>query len=163
MTRPNFMQVHYENNRPFLEITRLHRTLELSMWGNIAVEETVDVRHVGAKLKGSFSRLDFQRENSGVSAVKSFKTVLPASASGVYYRDDIGNISTSALRVLDDSVEVELRPRFPLFGGWKVFHKETRTKRAQKKRIFQVNNLRHFPPRFRLICQIWCKKILLRG
>ena len=125
------MQVHYENNRPFLEITRLHRTLELSMWGNIAVEETVDVRHVGAKLKGSFSRLDFQRENSGVSAVKSFKTVLPASASGVYYRDDIGNISTSALRVLDDSVEVELRPRFPLFGGWKVqFHKGTRTKRG---------------------------------
>merc|ERR1712038_1264319 len=76
------LQVHYENNRPFLEITRLHRTLELSIWGNIAVEETVDVRHVGAKLKGSFSRLDFQRENSGVSAVKSFKTVLPASASG---------------------------------------------------------------------------------
>jgi len=116
------LQVHYENNRPFLEITRLHRTLELSMWGNIAVEETVDVRHVGAKLKGSFSRLDFQRENSGVSAVKSFKTVLPASASGVYYRDDIGNISTSALRVLDDSVEVELRPRFPLFGGWKTHY-----------------------------------------
>ena len=49
------------------------------MWGNIAVEETIDIRHVGAKLKGSFSRLDFQRENSGVSAVKSFKTVLPAS------------------------------------------------------------------------------------
>merc|ERR1711973_863653 len=71
---------------------------------------------------GSFSRLDFQRENSGVSAVKSFKTVLPASASGVYYRDDIGNISTSALRVLDDSVEVELRPRFPLFGGWKTHY-----------------------------------------
>ena len=138
MTRPNVPQVHYENNRPFLEITRLHRTLELSMWGNIAVEETVDVRHVGAKLKGSFSRLDFQRENSGVSAVKSFKTVLPASASGVYYRDDIGNISTSALRVLDDSVEVELRPRFPLFGGWKVFHKGTRTKRSAVNRIFST-------------------------
>ena len=75
------MSVHYENNRPFLEVTRMERTLELSMWGNIAVEETVDVRHVGAKLKGSFSRLDFQRENSGVSAVKSFKTVLPASGN----------------------------------------------------------------------------------
>jgi len=116
------LTVHYENNRPFLEVTRLQRTLELSMWGNIAVEETIDIRHVGAKLKGSFSRLDFQRENSGVSAVKSFKTVLPASASGTYYRDDIGNISTSALRVLDDSVEVELRPRFPLFGGWKTHY-----------------------------------------
>ena len=43
-------------------------------------------------------------------------------ASDVYYRDDIGNISTSALRVLDDSVELELRPRFPLFGGWKTHY-----------------------------------------
>ena len=27
------------------------RVIELSMWGNIAVEETVDVRHNGAQLK----------------------------------------------------------------------------------------------------------------
>jgi oligosaccharyltransferase complex subunit alpha (ribophorin I) len=38
----------------------------------------------------------------------------------VYYRDEIGNISTSHLKELDDLVEVELRPRFPLFGGWKT-------------------------------------------
>lgn len=36
-------------------------------------------RHSGAKLRGSFSRYEFQRENSGVSSVKSFKTVLPAA------------------------------------------------------------------------------------
>ena len=60
-------------------VSRLERTIELSMWGNIAVEETVDARHTGAKLKGSFSRYEFQRENSGISAIKSFKTVLPAS------------------------------------------------------------------------------------
>ena len=59
------------------------------MWGNIAVEETVDVRHVGAKLKGSFSRLDFQRENSGVSAVKSFTTILPASGDTDYRRSSL--------------------------------------------------------------------------
>lgn len=50
------------------------------------------------------------------------QTVLPASASDVYYRDEIGNISTSHLRILDDSAEVELRPRFPLFGGWKTHY-----------------------------------------
>ena len=116
------MSVHYENNNPFLVVSKLERVLEVSMWGNIAVEETVDVRHNGAVLKGSFSRYEFQRENSGVSAVKSFKTFLPASANGVYYRDDIGNISTSAMRVLDDAVELDLRPRFPLFGGWKTHY-----------------------------------------
>ena len=50
------MTVHAENNSPMLVVTRLERLLELSMWGNIAVEETVDVAHRGALLKGSFSR-----------------------------------------------------------------------------------------------------------
>lgn len=50
------------------------------------------------------------------------QTILPASAQDVYYRDEIGNISTSHLQVLDDSVEVEIRPRFPLFGGWKTHY-----------------------------------------
>ena len=66
-----------------------------------------------------FSRYDYQRQPTH-AAVKSFKTVLPASASDVYYRDEIGNISTSNLLSQDDSVEVELRPRFPLFGGWQT-------------------------------------------
>ncbi|XP_018905586.2 dolichyl-diphosphooligosaccharide--protein glycosyltransferase subunit 1 [Bemisia tabaci] len=115
--------VHYENNSPFLIITRLERTLEISHWGNIAVEEDIDVYHHGAQLKGPFSRYEYQREaNSGVASVKSFKTVLPASAISTYYRDEIGNISTSHLRVNSDSVELELRPRFPLFGGWKTHY-----------------------------------------
>merc|ERR1719361_1052350 len=116
------MTVHTENNNPMLVVTRLERLLELSMWGNIAVEETVDVAHRGALLKGSFSRYEFQRESSGVSSVKNFKTLLPASSKDVYYRDDIGNISTSHMRVMDDAVELDLRPRFPLFGGWKTHY-----------------------------------------
>lgn len=66
--------MHYENNSPFLTVTRLERTLEVSHWGNIAVEEVVDLVHTGAILKGSFSRYEYQREaQSGVSSVKSFK------------------------------------------------------------------------------------------
>lgn len=40
----------------------------------------------------------------------------------MYYRDEIGNISTSHLQILEESVEVEVRPRFPLFGGWKTHY-----------------------------------------
>uniref|UniRef100_A0A672Q7A4 Dolichyl-diphosphooligosaccharide--protein glycosyltransferase subunit 1 n=1 Tax=Sinocyclocheilus grahami TaxID=75366 RepID=A0A672Q7A4_SINGR len=117
------MKIHYENNTPFLTISSVTRTIEVSHWGNIAVEETIDLRHTGAYLKGPFSRYDYQRQSdSGISSVKSFKTILPASAQDVYYRDEIGNISTSHLQVLDDSVEVEIRPRFPLFGGWKTHY-----------------------------------------
>ena len=50
------MVIHGENNAPMLVVTRLERVIELSMWGNIAIEETVDVAHKGAQLKGSFSR-----------------------------------------------------------------------------------------------------------
>ena len=50
------------------------------------------------------------------------QTILPASARDVYYRDEIGNISTSNLREIEDSVELELKPRFPLFGGWKTHY-----------------------------------------
>jgi hypothetical protein len=50
------------------------------------------------------------------------QTVLPAAATDAYYRDEIGNISTSHMKVLSDSVELDLRPRFPLFGGWKTHY-----------------------------------------
>lgn len=115
--------VHYDNNSPFLKVTKLIRTIELSHWGNVAVTDVIDLIHHGAKLKGSFSRYDYQREtSSGISSVKSFKMYLPASATSVYYRDVIGNISTSNQRTLLDSVELDIRPRFPLFGGWKTHY-----------------------------------------
>ena len=101
----------------------------------------------GAVLRGPFSRYDYQRSpNSGLSSVKSYTTILPASATDVYYRDEIGNISTSHLRSEEDFTEVVIRPRFdnllnpericqsvlfacidfvcahrfPLFGGWQT-------------------------------------------
>lgn len=113
------IEIHYENNSPFLIASQLVRHIEISHWGNIAVEEEITLEHTGAKLKGPFSRYDYQREpDSGLSSVKSFKTLLPATATNIYYRDEIGNISTSNLYFLENTVEVELRPRFPLFGGW---------------------------------------------
>lgn len=120
----NPMEVHYENNSPFLVATSVERTIEISHWaGLLSVEEVIDIHHGGAKLKGSFSRYEFQREpNNGISAVKSFKTKLPLRAQDVYYRDDIGNISTSNLAKKGGHMVAELRPRFPLFGGWKTHY-----------------------------------------
>lgn len=72
--RQSELVIHSENNSPFLAVTRLTRHIEVSHWGAISVEETVDVRHTGARLRGSFSRFDYQREhNSGVSSVQQFK------------------------------------------------------------------------------------------
>lgn len=73
------IEIHYENNSPFLIASKLERKIEVSHWGNIAVEEEITLEHTGAKLKGPFSRYDYQREpESGLSSVKSFKTILPS-------------------------------------------------------------------------------------
>ncbi|GJQ71692.1 hypothetical protein Trydic_g11386 [Trypoxylus dichotomus] len=96
--------VHYESNAPFLTVTRIERLIEISHWGNIAVQENTEIYHSGAKLKGPFSRYDYQRDSA---------------AHNIYYRDSNGNISTSQVRPRKDWIELELRPRFPLFGGWR--------------------------------------------
>ncbi|TMS38041.1 hypothetical protein L596_004854 [Steinernema carpocapsae] len=114
--------IHYENNAPFVVAASLVRTIEISHWGNIAVEDNIELVHKGAVLAGPFSRLDYQLDRRGTKqpVVRGYKTLLPTNARDIYYRDLIGNISTSNVRQLTNSVEVELRPRFPLFGGWKT-------------------------------------------
>jgi oligosaccharyltransferase complex subunit alpha (ribophorin I) len=112
------LNLHYENNSPFATFVTGLKEIEISHWGNIAVEESYYLKHTGAKLKGSFSRYDYQRSNQGVSSFRQINALLPASATDIYYRDRIGNISTSHVRHSDEGVFVEILPRFPMFGGW---------------------------------------------
>uniref|UniRef100_A0A915B6B2 Dolichyl-diphosphooligosaccharide--protein glycosyltransferase subunit 1 n=1 Tax=Parascaris univalens TaxID=6257 RepID=A0A915B6B2_PARUN len=115
------IKVHSENNSPFVVVTNLERTIEISHWGNIAVEEFVKIVHKGAELTGPFSRLDHQLDHrTRRPVVTSYKTLLPASSKDIYYRDEIGNISTSSVRRMTDAVELTIQPRFPLFGGWRT-------------------------------------------
>eukprot|EP01061_Rhynchopus_euleeides_P009918 TRINITY_DN19243_c0_g1_i1.p1 TRINITY_DN19243_c0_g1~~TRINITY_DN19243_c0_g1_i1.p1 ORF type:complete len:465 (+),score=204.74 TRINITY_DN19243_c0_g1_i1:53-1396(+) len=119
------LRFHAANNKPFCMAKTLRRVFEISMWGNLAVEEWYDIEHVGAKLKGTFSRLDYSKP--GKSAPSSFTTLtarLPAAAQDIYFRDDIGNISTSTVGYAKDpekgTREVLFTQRFPLFGGWRT-------------------------------------------
>ncbi len=48
------------------------------------------------------------------------KQTLPAGAVDVYYRDEIGNISTSHLWEVESGPVMDVIPRYPLFGGWKI-------------------------------------------
>eukprot|EP00245_Coleochaete_scutata_P001832 TRINITY_DN12284_c0_g1_i1.p1 TRINITY_DN12284_c0_g1~~TRINITY_DN12284_c0_g1_i1.p1 ORF type:complete len:617 (+),score=139.67 TRINITY_DN12284_c0_g1_i1:64-1914(+) len=114
--------LHFQNNGPFIVAEELLREIEISHWGNIYVTENYVIAHTGAAHKGSFSRLDFQMrpEVYGASAARQLRAILPPNAYSVYYRDEIGNISTSHLRGDFRKTELELEPRYPLFGGWKV-------------------------------------------
>lgn len=129
------MYIHFENNRPFITITKLVREYEISHWGNLAVEDSFELQHDGAKLKGTFSRFDYQKSyNQAPAHVPVLREYLPSSAQDVYYRDEIGtknlyilyinniigNISTSHLHYTSHYAQLDLIPRYPLFGGWKA-------------------------------------------
>jgi oligosaccharyltransferase complex subunit alpha (ribophorin I) len=114
------LMIHYENNTPFIAVTHLLRTVEVSPWAqSINIVNQVKVLHVGAKLSGPFSRIDYQRDHAnGMSAVRSLTAELPKTASDIFFRDGIGNISTSSVRYTTAKTQVNIKPRFPLFGGW---------------------------------------------
>jgi oligosaccharyltransferase complex subunit alpha (ribophorin I) len=116
-------RVHYMNNKPFACALEMKRSLQVSAWGVLTVEETYRVKHVGASLKGGFSRFEYQRSESP-AVVPILTAELPNKATEIYYRDDIGNISTSSIRtgagVELGKLEVDFQPRFPLFGGWQT-------------------------------------------
>ena len=100
--------VHFESKAAFAVAEKLVREIEVSHWGNVQVTEHYNLVHRGAQLKGEFSRLEYQdRPNpQGVSAFRHLLARLPPRAHSIYYRDDIGNISTSQMQ--SDSKKVDI-------------------------------------------------------
>ncbi|KAH9313921.1 hypothetical protein KI387_022548, partial [Taxus chinensis] len=114
--------VHFENNQPFPVVKELVREIEISHWGNVQITEHCHLVHGGARLKGGFSRIEYQARPNirGASSFRSLLAKLPSGAHSVYYRDEIGNISTSHLRSDARKTELEIEPRYPMFGGWQA-------------------------------------------
>ncbi|KAK7283471.1 hypothetical protein RIF29_13012 [Crotalaria pallida] len=114
--------VHFENNHPFAVAKELVREIEISHWGNVQITEHYSLVHGGAQSEGEFSRLDYQARPyvRGASAFRSLVAKLPPRAHSVYYRDEIGNISTSNLWGDSKKTQLEIEPRYPMFGGWKT-------------------------------------------
>ncbi|KAI4320905.1 hypothetical protein MLD38_034338 [Melastoma candidum] len=114
--------VHFESNHPFAVAKELVREIEISHWGNVQVTDNYDMVHEGSEIKGEFSRLDFQARphQRGASAIKNLIASLPPRAHSVYYRDEIGNISTSRLWGDLKKTELIIEPRYPMFGGWRT-------------------------------------------
>jgi oligosaccharyltransferase complex subunit alpha (ribophorin I) len=69
---------------------------------------------------GEWSRFDLMTRPAefGRASIPAVQAVLPPSAHSLYFRDSIGNISSSETRAGLEAVAVQLQPRYPLFGGW---------------------------------------------
>ncbi|CAK9313261.1 unnamed protein product [Citrullus colocynthis] len=116
------IRFHFENNKPFPVAQELVREIEISHWGSIQITEHYNLVHGGAQSRGEFSRLDYQARPyaKGASAFRNLVAKLPPRTHSVYYRDEIGNISTSHLWGDSKKTELEIEPRYPMFGGWKT-------------------------------------------
>lgn len=116
------VSVRYEFTKPLTHARLLERDIEVSHWGgNLATEERYWLTNRAAELKDHFSRVTYQMNaytNSPTSALKELKMPLRISASSPYFTDDIGNVSTSRFRSSPREAHLELKPRYPLFGGW---------------------------------------------
>lgn len=117
------VSVRYEFTKPVNHVTSLERDLEVSHWGgNLATEERYLYENRAAALKEQFNRVQWAATAyyaPATTALKSFTMNLRRGSSEPYFIDDVGNISTSNFRPGGRAPLLELRPRYPIFGGWR--------------------------------------------
>ncbi|OXV08921.1 hypothetical protein Egran_03315 [Elaphomyces granulatus] len=116
------LNVRFAASYPVLVCSLLERDVEISHWGgNLAVEERYWLRNSGASLSDHFDRVSWMMKASPSSApLRVLKYPMKPGSVDPYFTDDIGNVSTSNYRPGRSGREahLELRPRYPVFGGW---------------------------------------------
>lgn len=116
-------QVRFEFNKPVTHISNLDREVEVSHWGgNIAFEERYTLFHRGANMTSQFNRVKWtqtQYFNPATAALTALKFPLQVGSADPYFTDVVGNVSTSKFRSNKREALLELKPRYPIFGGWK--------------------------------------------
>jgi len=118
------VSVRFEFNKPVTHVSRLERDVEVSHWGgNVAFEERYELYHRGANLSSLFNRVKWQQsqyhQSATTWALKEMKFPLRVGSADPYYTDVIGNVSTSRFRSNKREALLEIKPRYPVFGGWK--------------------------------------------
>lgn len=114
--------LRFEYTAPVIKMNKLERAVEVSHWGgNLAIEEKYWMTNEGANLKGNFNRVQWAATayySPPTHAIKQLEFSLGVGAMDPYYTDEIGNVSTSRFRSNLKEAHLELKPRFPVFGGW---------------------------------------------
>ena len=116
------VKVRYEFTKPLIHVSRLERDIEVSHWGgNVAFEERYVMTNRAANLSQPFSRVQWasqQYYNPPTSAIRELKFPLKVGSLDPYFTDVIGNVSTSRFRSNKREANLEIKPRFPVFGSW---------------------------------------------
>lgn len=117
------VSVRFEFTKPVTHVALLERDIEVSHWGgNVAFEERYEVYNRGANLSTQFNRAQWAQKqfyNPPSAALKDIRMPLHVGSVDAYFTDTIGNVSTSRFRSNKREALLELKPRYPIFGGWK--------------------------------------------
>jgi len=108
----------FDHQIPYMILTEAQRTIGVSHWGNIQVDEHFRVENIGPKVKGQYSRFDIDMNQGGQGCLRKLHSEYPYYIKGLYMGDFIGNISTSHAFRDTNNVRVELKTRYPVCGGW---------------------------------------------
>jgi len=116
------VRVRYEFTNPLIYVSHLERDVEVSHWGgNIAFEERYTLHNHAANLTKLFNRVEWastQYYNPPTTAIKELKFPLRVGSLTPYFTDVIGNVSTSRFRSNKREAVLDIKPRYPIFGGW---------------------------------------------
>lgn len=114
------LKIIYEHNAPLNKVYNLNREVWVSHWaGTVQFEEYYELTNIGATLKNGFSRFEYMKNQmqhiqNGLARAL-IDNILPSGASDHYFTDLVGMVSTA--QVQED--RYILKPRYPIFGGWK--------------------------------------------
>ncbi len=111
--------IHATYNHPIPIFKNVTRTITVSHWDNIHIDEYYELHNEVASLAGEFGRVDYNELRTSYD-IKNLQSILPKFAHSLYYVDAIGNISTSNAYRDSDEVNFSIQPRFPIMGGWKT-------------------------------------------
>ena len=111
--------VHANYDDAIAVFRNVTRTVTVSHWDKIQVDEFYQLHNEIAELKGEFGRIDFNEWKIHHS-INWLQCSLPYEAHSLYYVDPVGNVSTSNAYRNAEDVSFRIMPRFPVMGGWKT-------------------------------------------
>lgn len=108
------VQISFQSTTPFFVVTTLNRTIDVSHWGRIFIEDRICLEAIGYRLKGPY-------EAPYELSRPWHYTHLPASAEDIKLFDELGIMYQSKITYANDYITFRHKTRYPLlFGGWKA-------------------------------------------
>lgn len=130
------VQIIYEADHPKLIYSNFERSIMINhLNDDMSIKDDIVLFNNGPKLHGQFTRLTHQAQTFlniiPTTIANTLSLKLPSGIYNPYYVDQIGNVTTSSFRPSQStsaSSVLDIKPRFPLMGGWKYsftvgFHK----------------------------------------